>query len=306
LYLSARSLSTTLSAEAKALDMAFPFVTFPTFETLCTAAREQGGFEVIFYEPLVNGSSLEAWNLYSVENQGWMEASRQTAISYGGGGLKSSDYIESPIQPAVYFGFPSSGIPILEAPEYGPPPYLPIWMQSPPPFTSFIINFDVYYPLKVTTGASINSREIVMNEVQDVSGLAGNALNTKDHDSYHKNVVTNTAPDPFNHPHTSLLVPVFEEPNDDTSKVVGMLTMIIAWDKNLADLLPEDTAGVVCVLKNTCGQAYTYKIEGNKVSCDLRDDDDLFKTHTVFESIFSSYFFTSFVGATKSGSVFRF
>ena len=259
-------MSSTLTAQAKGLNMEFPFVTFPSFEALGNAARAQGGFAAVFFEPVVNDTNLQLWNQYSQEHQGWIQGSREAAVSFSEGDLSVTDYIDEPIR-ELYFGIPDRGIPVENAPSYGPGPYLPVWMQSPPPFSPVIINFDAYVPNRITMNAAFESREAVMSEVQDTSSLAGNALKPGDHSEYHKFVVSN---DPnmsaFDRPHTVLHVPVFQKLNDKTSPIVGFIGMIISWDRYTQYLLPEGITGLVCVLKNSCGQGESHNERFTDVS----------------------------------------
>jgi phage gp36-like protein len=63
--------------------------------------------------------------------------------------------------------------------------------------------------------------------------------------------------------------PIFETLGDESSKLVGMLSSIIAFDNYLSDLLPDGVKGIILVLRNSCGDAATYELTGNKVSTDL-------------------------------------
>jgi len=58
---------------------------------------------------------------------------------------------------------------------------------------------------------------------------------------------------------------VFEKLNDPKSDMVGMLHGIVPWDRYLQNLLPNGVKGITTVLKNTCGQAYTYVLDGSEV-----------------------------------------
>ena len=171
--LAALSLSQTLTAEAKALRLEFPFVTYPSFETLCSGVRAQGGFDAIFFQPIVNGTNLKLWNEYSVENLGWIETSREAASSLGTGNLSPTDDFDTTIADGVYFGIPSRGIRTELAPSYGQGPYIPVWMQSPPPSVPTVINFDTYVPNKITTDAVFAAREALMSEIKGEGFLGG-------------------------------------------------------------------------------------------------------------------------------------
>ena len=75
------------------------------------------------------------------------------------------------------------------------------------------------------------------------------------------------------HPHTSLMYPVYEKlettPNDkasnNDSKIVAMVINVLPWDNYLKNSLPEGVNGIYCVLHNSKGQVFTYVINGNYV-----------------------------------------
>ena len=40
--------------------------------------------------------------------------------------------------------------------------------------------------------------------------------------------------------------------------VLGLVFGVVPWDRYLANLLPEGTSGVYCVLKNTCKWSFAF------------------------------------------------
>ena len=72
------------------------------------------------------------------------------------------------------------------------------------------------------------------------------------------------------HPHTALLYPVWKHPNDiatyqqQNNTMVAMIFNILAWDTMLQHILPPGVDGIDVVLRNTAGQAFTYRLEGPK------------------------------------------
>lgn len=70
----------------------------------------------------------------------------------------------------------------------------------------------------------------------------------------------------YQHPHSFLQQPVFKELHDPKSDLVGILQSVVPWDSYLQNLLPTGVKGIVVVLKNTCGQEYTYTLDGDSVS----------------------------------------
>ena len=49
----------------------------PQYEVNARHARKQSGLEIIYMSPVVTPEDREAWEAYSVENQGWIESARQ-------------------------------------------------------------------------------------------------------------------------------------------------------------------------------------------------------------------------------------
>jgi hypothetical protein len=111
---------------------------------------------------------------------------------------------------------------------------------------------------------SPSTAEGVFSEAQDLAAIASLAVAPEDHLKAHLKFGSNvTLEDVFKHPHSLLAAPVFEEINDPEAKVVGMTLSVVTWDRYLTNLLPEGVNGLVCVLKNSCGQSYTYVLNGN-------------------------------------------
>ncbi|CAB9507461.1 Receptor-type guanylate cyclase gcy [Seminavis robusta] len=65
------------------------------------------------------------------------------------------------------------------------------------------------------------------------------------------------------HPHTFVHHPIFERVHDPTSKIVSIITFTTAWDASMRNLLPDNVNGILCVIKNTCDQVFTYEVNGN-------------------------------------------
>lgn len=63
-------------------------------------------------------------------------------------------------------------------------------------------------------------------------------------------------------PHSALIQPVFAELNNPESELVGLAHAPIQWDAYLLGLLPQGVNGVYCVLRNSCGESFTYKLKG--------------------------------------------
>lgn len=66
-------------------------------------------------------------------------------------------------------------------------------------------------------------------------------------------------------PVSDLYTPVFDHFGKNKT-IAGMLLANVYWSIYFDGILPENIFGVVAVLENKCGQAYTYTIDGQKAS----------------------------------------
>jgi hypothetical protein len=148
-----------------------------------------------------------------------------------------------------------------------------VWQVSPPPFHPGFVNFNLptFPGNKEQLDATRKHKAPLIAEAIDLSRLGIVAQNPADHDAYHDRFVDWTKPvsgeySAFGNPHSLITQPIFAELYDETSEVVGTIMGVVPWDRYLTNLLPEGVRGVTCVLKNTCGQEFTYELDGNRVS----------------------------------------
>ena len=83
-------------------------------------------------------------------------------------------------------------------------------------------------------------------------------ITPKEHDALHSSRLNSES----TFPHTFLLTPVHEVPNDFESKIVAYFGGGFAWDYVLRNLLPENVEGIVVELQNTCNQSSLYELVG--------------------------------------------
>jgi hypothetical protein len=151
-------------------------------------------------------------------------------------------------------------------------------MQSPTPFDgSFALNANIFSLDDARGfGAAMGARESVISEVMDLSLLLNIAIKKDVHEKYHMSLVdyqaSNTS-NAYQHPHAVYIQPIFQsvlstdidQEDVRSNDVVGYLLAVLPWDRFLINLLPSGVTGITCVLRNTCGQSYTYNLEGNSV-----------------------------------------
>jgi hypothetical protein len=111
---------------------------------------------------------------------------------------------------------------------------------------------------------SLSIAEAVFSDVRDLTADYSLAVADEDHASEHGEYESNvTSEAEFKEPHSFLFTPVFDELNDPKAKMVGLLQSVVSWERYLAHLLPSGVNGIVCVLRNNCGQSYTYVLSGD-------------------------------------------
>jgi hypothetical protein len=137
-----------MTSAAWATNSTFPYVTPPIFEVHAFHARVKSGAEIIMYSPLIlSQDNVPAWNNYSVENQGWIDDSRDTVKSSAS--ENSTRFLDGTITPFIWtnedFEKPNP------VPVQGNGPFFPVWMMSPPPLRPEFINVnsasDGFYPI---------------------------------------------------------------------------------------------------------------------------------------------------------------
>jgi hypothetical protein len=271
LFSTMRSCSNSISAAAIATNSTFPFVTVPTYEVLGESVRQQSGTELLVFTPKVQVDEVTRWNEYATYNEGWYEESKQLAVSSSKGTLVQSDFAPGSPLPFIYNtivdedGNPS----IMPAVN---PPFYPLWQFSPPPFSPFLLKANIGNVPEFSSSlkAADVAREGIVGSTffSDIYGLTGLASKEEDHEAFHdKFMVSSDTESAYDRPHAFFSQPIFREIYNDTSEVVGYINALVPWDSYFANLLPEGVKGIACVASNTCGQSFTYYLNGSKVSC---------------------------------------
>jgi hypothetical protein len=271
LFSTMRGASNSISAAAIVANSEFPFVTVPAFEVLAEMIREQSGSELLIFTPKVEINKVKRWQVYATANEGWYEESKQVAVSSSDGSLVQSDYAPGSPIPFIFNtiidedGNPAVGPPLN-------PPFYPVWQFSPPPFSPYLLKANIggVPVLNSALKAAVVAREGVLapTSFADLYRLGGLAYKEGDHEAFHAQFLESSDNESaWNRPHGFFHQPIFREIYNSTSEVVGYINALVPWDRYFANLLPEGVKGITCVASNTCGQSFSYKLDGNKVSC---------------------------------------
>jgi len=228
------TLAVTISSYAKTKPgTAWPFETFPNFENVVSNYRTIAYSNLIATMPIVADNQKTEWETYSSQEQGWINQ------SYAAIGLGRIDPL--PIPASIYNVEEGLATGALKG------PYMPVWQTSPPPKSTNIVNYNLASNSKFSDAFQIvlDTHEALFTQVTDISVIWGDAPDTRQ----------------------SLLVqPIFQDANDAKSNIVGSLVASLAWDAFFSDLIRDGNYGMVCVLKNSCGDALTWKMKGSIAS----------------------------------------
>jgi CHASE domain len=249
--------ASTLTSHTLAAEETWPFFTMPHMEIMGREYNELSGVLQMTIVPLVTQENKAQWELFSVQNQTWIQDGVDAASDLNLRDDDTSEYngIIEPITDFIYRHesdlsgpkIPQDGSGL----SFGPGQYGPVWQQAPAPHDTNIINFDIlsHSVFARVYHAMWDTQAPVMSEVMDLTFLYGGAVE-----------------DDAEHPHSILMQPIYpahelqEERNQDD--IVGFIVAILPWDAIFENLLPRDAAGVVVVLQDSCGDVLTYLING--------------------------------------------
>eukprot|EP00538_Stauroneis_constricta_P012496 CAMPEP_0119547406 /NCGR_PEP_ID=MMETSP1352-20130426/1528_1 /TAXON_ID=265584 /ORGANISM="Stauroneis constricta, Strain CCMP1120" /LENGTH=1220 /DNA_ID=CAMNT_0007592327 /DNA_START=199 /DNA_END=3861 /DNA_ORIENTATION=+ len=225
----------------------FSFVTLPHFEVRGEGFRKVSGARLLAYAPLVSHDHLSEWSNYSTSHQQWIAES----FELGDHAWIGTNAQPKPIHETIFEkAEDGTFIPPAEQDEYSP-----IWQQTPPPFKESFINFNLLSdPLiaDVVAAASI-ARRPVLSQVTDPTNVFGpEALGRKDGEELHPNSI--------------LIEPVFNGFNDQEDPIVGYLVAVIPWEQYFQNVLHEAANAIIAVLGSSCGDRFSFRIDGPVVT----------------------------------------
>jgi hypothetical protein len=136
--------------------------------------------------------------------------------------------------------------------------FVPSFHISPPPFNSGEIseNIDLFSDdnYKNISLAAVKLKDAVFSRFDPLYA------------EYVASIVgTNVTSLQAEHPRSVAAQPVYNKLDASTKKIVGYLYSIVSWKYYLSDLLPKGVNGVYVVLRNSCNQSVTYRLNGNEV-----------------------------------------
>jgi hypothetical protein len=214
-----------------------------------------GGIMATAYAPIIAAEEVTQWETYSQENQGWIGDSTVLRQVHPGhrqpmeGTIQDHEFdrrLDSgSIKPYIWRW--EDGEQVQET-TFSGNVLAPFWQSSPADAASvnqnLLANKDIahLFSLVVEMNHTVISHAVQIDRLFDFV-----------FDLHEKERKKN--------PHSFIMEPVYAEFYENPV-LVGILIAISAWENLFDRVLPEGTNGLVCVVKDTCGNVFTYEING--------------------------------------------
>jgi hypothetical protein len=254
------SFATVITSEAIATRAQWPFVSVPHFEIRGKELNALTNSLMVGFSPLVQEDVRERWELYASYMQKWIEEGVEYSVEFHQDFQWQGEHVE-PIYPNIWRTNQSEdgategdrhkmGPKATRNPDEGPGPYLPIWQQSPAPHDPHAILYNLLNHQVFTRiyHGMTDTMSPVLSEATDLEFFYEGSIQEAIH-----------------HPHSVLLHPVFQDFNKthrDSSHIMGVVIAILPWNHYLENILSPKAHGIVVVLKSTCGDQFSYQLNG--------------------------------------------
>lgn len=241
-------MSTTITSYALASSVQWPNLTMPHFEIRGENNNRLSKALQVTFAPLVKNK--QEWEQYAKENQEWIKE----GLVHAGAPEEDITNVRGIADFVWRLDQSSQGSAVVQSTngvDFGPGSFAPVWQQSPAPHDTSIINFDLLsHPTfqRVYHGMWETAKP-VLSEVTDLAFLYEGAVHEEEDGT---------------NPHSFLLSPVYDsfEGTRTRDNIIGFLVAVLPWDSYFSNLLPNSVKGMDVVLHNTCGNHFTYRING--------------------------------------------
>lgn len=264
---------TTNTTSTTATSSSSSFLNIPNYARKAFATVQSAGVVGLIWTPVVSSQELSNWNAYSVENSDWIDEDQSFLTSNGQAladspllstiaaaqqGVEGLDRPSATDIPPAVFGWDGSGAATLAGTESSSSSYMPVWQFYPAPADPSLVNCDMLsYPFYA------GSLRKMVDEKATV--LLSRAYTMGDW--FPAKILQMLLPEtPLTEgdgPVSNLYIPIYDKFQRNTNKVVGVLTSHLIWKTFLENTLPLGSpAPLTVVLVNSCGQNYTFQVEG--------------------------------------------
>ena len=230
----------------------WPFFTYEHFNQIAQNAEVQTGALGVWMLPLISEAETAEWSHYVMTHKDWF-----------------GEELSSQIPPVIHTSTANGPMTMADYPG----PYAPLWQLHPLPAYS-LMNFDL-----IPISAELEEGIRVVEKLGD--GVITNSFSTALIEPLW----------PFlskirSHPNETLSIymqPVFDDFNK--SRLASVALFFLPWGSFFTNSMPDSVRGIHLVLNNSCGEAITWELQGNKAVFaglgDLHDTDyDSHKVHS--------------------------
>jgi hypothetical protein len=258
---------TTISIER---NYTWPFAVFDHFEATALQVIEDTGATMIAITPLVLDKDRQQYEDYVVANQGWIPSGTNVSAQYPYIHCTAGNSTSGPGDRDLY-----GDIECEQAESYAP-----MSQMSPIDNSGYQLQLDSFsfYTYTRAYDGVMEVGEAVLSEILNLSdGASLEELQANE----------------GRWPKSFMAAPIFETHDDGTDDIVALLTADLPWHSYFSNLVPEGIDGIYLVVRNTCEQEFTYRIDGPEVvylgASDLHssgyDDHEVSTEFTSFKSI---------------------
>lgn len=249
------SFSFAVTSYASFNNLTWPFVTVPDYEVKAASIRSLANSVSLMFYAKVDSENRQAWELYSTEHREWVDQglSFEKMISSQGAVNRllqaKTDFIS-------YIDNDGNRVPVE-----GVGPFYPAWQSSP--VAENLINLDLHSTEVFSLGidAVEETENAIVGASEDGSTLDETLAAFRD--------TWGSANSRFydgEGPVNKIYFPVYNDLEPSRRNVVGMLTSVSFWDSFMDLALPPGQGNLNVVIKNKCGESYTYIVHGETVS----------------------------------------
>ena len=255
---------------ARFTNATWPHVTLPDYAVRVAKIRSLSKAVLVTQYHFVGAGEQRAkWENYSIANDYWVDES--IAVQANDETYQGKIVTDYWTRGDIHSG---------ADPNYTRPgPYLPKWQQAPviPIYAPYNWDAMSYPSLANAWPFLVDEQRVVMSEVTNLADLADpeSVRRAEGNNRYIKDYIGEDEDE--SEPFSDLYYPILNTAADSvtipdkkdgasTSNVVGIFAMTFFWRDLLKDILPSGSDGAVVVVGNDCNQAFSYKIDGARVS----------------------------------------
>ncbi len=252
----------------------WPLISIPDFGVRSWTTRQEMRAETLGLLPIVTEDKRQDWENFVMENHDWIEQARSWEEKNGVTSNPDNRLLleHSPINrkpegrdrnlqlDASFSDGISSSIYRVNVNgeavvDEGMGPFSPIWMTSPAPMDSRMINFNMlshhlfWQAIEdcMYSGLSVLSRVLNYDSMGESRSIAGSGVKL------------------IEEPISSILYPVFDN-FEDNSDLVAIVAAEIYWHNLLEVSLSGSGSEIICVIETACDQKFSFKIDGHETT----------------------------------------